>query len=87
MSANAPPIFQLLPDKSEAITGKRFTWPWLQWFLAVQQKLTAPVPVAPAGFTSSFPGTPGQVFRDPAGTFFYVCVATNTWARTALSAF
>jgi hypothetical protein len=40
------------------------------------------VVAAPA--TASSPGEPGQIAYD--GSFIYVCVATNTWRRAALSA-
>ena len=41
------------------------------------------VVAAPATATSA--GSPGQIAYT--STFFYVCVATNTWVRTALSSF
>lgn len=89
MSANIPPIFQSPPYQSSFFEGmnKAISWPWTQWFQNVQVRLTTPIPVAPTGFTSAYQGTPGQMFRDPAGTFLYICIATNVWKRTALAAF
>lgn len=33
--------------------------------------------------TSTSPGVAGQVAYD--GSYFYICVATNTWVRTAIN--
>jgi len=49
---------------------------------AIQQTFPNFVP-PPATATS--PGTPNQVAFD--ASFFYICIATNTWKRVALSTF
>lgn len=60
------------------------SWPWMRWMQKVGTQLTSPVGLsAPATATS--PGTPGQITMD--NNFLYVCIAKNTWKRTALSTF
>lgn len=49
---------------------------------ATAVSLTVAAPVPPVSASST--GTPGQIEWD--GDYVYVCVATNTWKRTALSA-
>lgn len=53
----------------------------LQTSLSALQK---PVVVAPPAISSSA-GTPGQIAMDV--SFFYCCIADNSWKRVALSTF
>jgi hypothetical protein len=41
--------------------------------------------LVPVPATSASPGTPGQVAAST--TFFYLCVANDTWRRVAIAAF
>lgn len=40
--------------------------------------------IAPLTTTSA--GTPGQIIVQSSASFIYVCIASNSWARVALSA-
>ena len=56
---------------------------WNTWLLAGGSGGGGGIPVwvtVPA--SSSAAGTPGQMAYD--GSYLYVCVATNTWRRTAI---
>lgn len=41
------------------------------------------VPVVPAPASASSPGTPGQIAFD--SSYFYVCIAVDTWERVAIA--
>jgi len=41
------------------------------------------VPVVPAPASASSPGTPGQIAFDD--SYFYVCIAVDTWERVAIA--
>jgi hypothetical protein len=79
---NNPPIAQE-PVLQEGANS--FSFAWYQWFTKrVAAILTAPVSSAvPA--TSGAAGTTGQAAQD--GNYLYICVATNTWKRIALTTF
>ena len=60
------------------------SWPWAQNLQQLAAQALSPVATnAPTSSTAA--GTAGQIATD--GTYLYVCVATNTWKRTALSSF
>lgn len=51
----------------------------LDWLLYLQNALSW----VPAPAHANSPGTQGQVAYD--NTYFYICVAKNTWIRVALA--
>lgn len=53
---------------------------WLQYFLAISQRLTVPIISDVAPVNSASPGQPGQIAFDAAG-FLYLAVAQDTWVR------
>lgn len=92
MNFPAPPIRTPVignPPKSQMVSrGEQndnvHSYPWIRWFQNVSTQLTAPVQsTAPA--TSASAGTGGQIAFD--ANFLYVCIAKNTWKRTALVSF
>jgi hypothetical protein len=48
-------------------------------------KTSFPGQFAPVPANATATGTPNQVAYD--ASFFYICVATNTWKRVAISSF
>lgn len=55
-------------------------WAWLQYLLAVSQRLTVPIISDVPPVNSASPGVAGQMAFDTAG-FIYLAVATDTWVR------
>jgi hypothetical protein len=56
--------------------------PWYMFFESLYQTAQLPIPnKTPASATAA--GTQGEVCWDT--NYIYVCVATNTWKRTAIS--
>ena len=56
--------------------------PWYMFFESMYQTAQLPIPnKTPASATAA--GTQGEVCWDT--NYIYVCVATNTWKRTAIS--
>ena len=64
--------------------AKGFSFAWYQWFATVVARgLFGPVSSnVPAAANAS--GSFGQIATD--GNFLYVCVGTNSWKRTAITA-
>ena len=57
--------------------------PWYMFFQSLYQSSQYPIPnKTPASATAA--GTQGEVCWDT--SYIYVCVATNTWKRTAITA-
>jgi hypothetical protein len=61
------------------------SWQWFKGFNALAQAADAPAAAGPIPASSDSPGLQGEITTD--GEFLYICIATNTWARAALSAF
>lgn len=80
-----PGKFQPAPPNEQPLIDSRtgqLTQPWYRWFQLFPPFLTSPAAsVAPASATAQ--GIAGQIAFD--ASFVYVCIATNTWKRAALS--
>ena len=66
------------PPLDKSITGQ-----YKAWLTQMVQALNSQIVPAPA--TSTSPGTPNQFAYDT--SYFYVCIAPNTWVRTPLATF
>jgi len=68
-------------DNSTPTTGDVLSFTSGAWFATAPTVITPNMWVAPPASASS-PGIAGQIARD--AQYFYICVATSTWARVAL---
>lgn len=74
------------PDTREPVLQEEtngFSFAWYQWCALVARILFSPVS-ASAPATAAATGKTGQIATD--GNYLYVCVGTNSWKRTALTA-
>ncbi|HUD64658.1 MAG TPA: hypothetical protein VMQ17_08775 [Candidatus Sulfotelmatobacter sp.] len=79
------PKFQPAPPHEQVfLDGDKPSKAWYQWFTLLPPRLTSPA-VGSTPASSAANGIPGQISFDQ--NFLYICVATNTWKRLALSAF
>jgi hypothetical protein len=61
------------------------SWPWQKGITQLAQAVNAPALSGNIPTASDSQGSAGQIATD--GTFLYVCIATNSWLRAALSTF
>jgi hypothetical protein len=79
--------FQPAPPRQQPFfdaDGKTIAQAWYQWLQLVPPRLTSPAQASPPA-TSNATGVAGMITFDQ--NFVYVCIATNTWRRSALAAF
>ncbi len=70
------------PSLQGLVAGQQQMLSALSQILVALQNLQQPV-IVPTPSTASSAGTPGQISYDL--SYIYVCVATNTWRRAAVS--
>lgn len=82
-----PPVRTEIVGVKDPTTGKQDspTYPWERWFQAITDFLTAPQIPKSTPASSAATGVPDTIIYD--ANFIYICVAKNTWKRTALSSF
>lgn len=83
--SSIPQVFAGLNRTPLLNDDQTVSWQWIKGFNALAQAVGSPALSGSVPASSTAQGTPGQIAND--GTFIYVCIATNTWARAALSTF
>lgn len=81
--ADLPVRTEFLDPK--ALQGSRISWGWLKWLQSIDVSATASPQFVDVPSSSTAAGVPGQFAISDSGDFFYVCVASNSWKRFALS--
>lgn len=75
-----------VPQNNQPVmNGSSFSKVWYDFFFGVAKLLSGPIDSANVPATSTSAGVEGQSAQD--GNYLYICVATNTWKRIALTAF
>lgn len=73
-------------NRTKVLTGDgTISQEWQRGLNALALAVNSPATSGNIPTSSNFLGTAGQIATD--GAFVYVCIATNKWARVALSAF
>ena len=84
-NVNIPALNTPLLDKRAAPGGHGLTFGWLKFFQNLQLAANSSAQLVAVPASHSATGTTGQMAIG--GGFLYVCVATNSWMRVALTSF